>query len=81
MQRQLDTVAEEHFECVDPGRILLHATFYVWKQARQFPLAAWLEAEEILRRARNEFEDEDRIEFVQRIERHQMGELEVAMLQ
>ena len=52
----------------DPGRTLLHASFYLWKQAARFPLAAWVDAQEILRRARNECEDQDRIEFVRRIE-------------
>ena len=52
----------------DPGRILIHATFYVWKKARHYPLPAWLEALEILRRARNDYEDEDCIEFGQRLE-------------
>jgi hypothetical protein len=47
----------------DPGRMLIHATFYVWKKARYYSLPAWLEALEILRRARNDYEDEDRIEF------------------
>ncbi|HET7873855.1 MAG TPA: hypothetical protein VFL42_15170 [Terriglobales bacterium] len=80
MKKHQDTAAQEHVECIDPGRILLHATFYVWKQARKFPLAAWLDAEEILRRARNDFEDEDRIAFVRRIEQYQMGELKAAVL-
>jgi hypothetical protein len=52
----------------DPGRILLHASLYVWNQARQYSLNAWLEAVEILRRARNDYEDEDRIEFGKRLE-------------
>lgn len=52
----------------DPGRILIHATFYVWKMARVYSLKAWVEALEILRRARNDYEDEDRIEFGQLLE-------------
>jgi hypothetical protein len=52
----------------DPGRILIHATFYVWKKARHYSLTAWLEALEILRRARNDYEYEDHIEFVERLE-------------
>lgn len=55
----------------DPGRILIHATFYVWKKARHYSLPAWLEALEILRRAHNDYEDEDRIEFVQLLEEHE----------
>jgi hypothetical protein len=51
----------------DPGRMLVHASIYVWSQARQYPLQAWLEAEEILRHAHNEFENDDRIGFVQRV--------------
>jgi hypothetical protein len=53
---------------IDPGRVLLHASVYVWKHAGQYPLQAWMEATEILSRARCEFEDEDRIAFVNRIE-------------
>jgi hypothetical protein len=52
----------------DPGRILLHASLYIWKEARRYSLNAWLEAVEILRRARNDYDDEDRIEFVNRLE-------------
>ena len=52
----------------DPGRTLLHASYYLWKQAGRFPLTAWVDAQEILRHARNECEDQDRIEFVRRIE-------------
>jgi hypothetical protein len=81
MSRQRDNLEEMHFGCVDPGRVLLHASLYVWQQARQFPLEAWLDAEEILRRARNEFEDEDRIGFVERIEQQRVGELKVVVLQ
>jgi len=43
----------------------------MWKQARQYSLNAWLEAVEILRRARNDYEDEDRIEFAKRLEEAQ----------
>jgi len=52
----------------DPGRILLHASLYIWNKARRYSVNAWLEAIEILRRARNDYEDEDRIEFVKRLE-------------
>jgi hypothetical protein len=51
-----------------PGRTLLHASYYLWKQADRFPLTAWVGAQEILRLARNECEDLDRIGFVRRIE-------------
>jgi hypothetical protein len=81
MSRQRDNVEEMDFGCVDAGRLLLHASFYVWQQARQFPLEAWLDAEEILRRARNEFEDEDRIEFVRRIEQQRVEEFKIVVLQ
>lgn len=62
-----DIREEVLLEC-DPGRTLLHATYYLWKQAGRFPLTAWVDAQEILRHARNECEDQDRIEFVRRIE-------------
>lgn len=58
---------EDLCEC-DPGRTLLHASFYVWKQAGHFLLPAWLDAQEILRQARNEYDDQDRIDFVHRID-------------
>jgi hypothetical protein len=48
----------------DPGRILTHASLYLWKHWRQYPLAAWENAETILRRAHDAVEEEDRIEFV-----------------
>jgi hypothetical protein len=47
---------------------LLHASYYLWKQAGRLPLTAWVDAQEILRHARNECEDLDRIEFVRSIE-------------
>ena len=56
----------------DPGRMLVHASIYVWSQARQYPLNAWLEAEEILRHAHNEFENDDKIGFVQRVAGRQL---------
>jgi hypothetical protein len=55
--------------CEDPGRILNHASLYLWKQWRQYPLAAWENAESILRRAHDAVEEEDRIEFVRSLER------------
>jgi hypothetical protein len=61
-----DIREEVLLEC-DPGRTLLHATYYLWNQAGRFPLTAWVDAQEILRQARNECE-QDRIEFVPRIE-------------
>lgn len=70
MNQNRDNKEEDLLEC-DPGRILLHASFYVWKQATHFPLMAWLDAQEILRQARNEYDDQDRIEFVRRIDRQQ----------
>jgi hypothetical protein len=57
----------------DPGRILLHASLYVWKQARRYSLNAWLEAVEILRRARNDYEDEELIEFGNRLEEAELA--------
>ena len=48
----------------DPGRILAHASVYLWTQWRQYPLPAWEDAESILRRAHDAVEEEDRIEFV-----------------
>jgi hypothetical protein len=54
---------------VDPGRILTHASLYLWKQWRQYPLAAWENAESILRRAHDAVEEEDRIEFVRSLDR------------
>ena len=54
---------------VDPGRILTHASLYLWKQWRQYPLAAWENAERILRRALDAVEEEDRIEFVRSLDR------------
>ena len=67
MGRERDNGRDVLLEC-DPGRILLHASLYVWKQARRYPLTAWLDAQEILRQARNECDDQDSIEFVHRIE-------------
>jgi hypothetical protein len=55
--------------CVDPERILIHASLYLWKQWRQYPLAAWENAESILRRAHDAVEEEDRIEFVRSLDR------------
>jgi hypothetical protein len=52
----------------DPGRILAHASAYLWRQWRQYPLAAWESAENILRRAHDAVEEEDRIEFVRSLD-------------
>jgi len=59
--------AQDNF--VNPGRILTHASLYLWKQWRQYPLAAWENAESILRRAHDAVEEEDRIDFVRSLER------------
>ena len=52
----------------DPGRILMHASLYLWKHWRQYPLAAWENAETILRRAHDDVEAEDRIQFVRNLD-------------
>lgn len=52
----------------DPGRILAHASAYLWKQWRQYPLAAWEDAESILRRASNAVEEEHWAKFVQSLD-------------
>jgi hypothetical protein len=59
--------AQDNF--VNPGRILTHASLYLWKHWRQYPLAAWENAESILRRAHDAVEEEDRIEFVRSLDR------------
>jgi hypothetical protein len=48
----------------DPGRILVHASLYLWKYWRQYSLTAWEEAESILRQAYDAVEAEDRIQFI-----------------
>jgi hypothetical protein len=48
--------------------MLIHASLYLFKQWRQYPLAAWENAENILRRAYNAVEEEDRIEFVRSLD-------------
>ena len=50
--------------CADPGGILAHASAYLWKQWRHYPLAAWEDAESILRRAHNAIEKKDWVKFV-----------------
>jgi hypothetical protein len=67
-QSIIETAMHSVEQIIDPGRVLLHASVYVWTHAGQYPLQAWMEATEILSRARYEFEDEDRIAFVNRIE-------------
>ena len=52
----------------DPGRMLAHASLYLWKHWRQYTLAAWEEAESILRRAYEAVEEADRIEFIRVLE-------------
>jgi hypothetical protein len=44
--------------------MLTHASLYLWKQWRQYPLAAWENAESIIRRAYDDVEEEDRLRFV-----------------
>ena len=58
---------------IDPGRMLLHALVYISKHAIFYPTQAWVDAENILHRARNQFEDDDRIEFVQYIEQQELS--------
>jgi hypothetical protein len=48
----------------DPGRMLAHASLYLWKYWRQYALTAWEDAESILREAYNAVEEEDRTEFI-----------------
>jgi hypothetical protein len=52
----------------DPARILAHASLYLWKHWRQYALAAWEDAECILRQAYDAVEVEDRIEFMRTLE-------------
>jgi len=55
-------------ESNDPGRILAHASLYLWRYWRQYALTAWEDAECILRRAYDAVEEEDRIEFTHALE-------------
>jgi hypothetical protein len=57
---------------IDPGRVLLHALVYISKHATFYPTQAWVDAENILHRARNQFEDDDRIQFVRYIEQQEL---------
>jgi hypothetical protein len=52
----------------DPGRMLTHASLYLWKQWRQYPMGAWENAEGILHRAYDAVEEADRIEFVRSLD-------------
>lgn len=52
----------------DPGRILAHASLYLWKYWRQYALAAWEHAESILRQAYDAVEEEDRIQFIRALD-------------
>jgi len=52
----------------DPGRILAHASLYLWKYWRQYALTAWEEAESILRKAYDAVEEEDRIQFIRALD-------------
>jgi len=52
----------------DPGRILAHASLYLWKYWRQYALAAWEHAESILRQAYEAVEEEDRIQFIRALD-------------
>jgi hypothetical protein len=56
-------------ELANPAKILTHASLYLWRQWRQYPLAAWENAESILRSALNAVEQEDRIEFIRSLDR------------
>ena len=51
---------------------MLHALVYISKHAIFYPTQAWVDAENILHRARNQFEDDDRIEFVRYIEQQEL---------
>jgi hypothetical protein len=57
-----------HESSNDPGRILAHASLYLWKHWRHYALAAWEDAEGILRQAYDAVEIEDRIEFMNTLE-------------
>jgi len=48
--------------------MLTHASLYLWKQWRQYPLAAWENAESIIRRAYDDVEEEDRLRFARSID-------------
>jgi uncharacterized protein (DUF1778 family) len=52
----------------DPGRILAHASLYLWKYWRQYALTAWEDAESILRQAYDAVEEEDRIQFIRALD-------------
>jgi hypothetical protein len=52
----------------NPGRILAHASLYLWKNWRQYALAAWEHAESILRQAYDAVEEEDRIQFIRALD-------------
>ena len=52
----------------DPARMLAHASLYLWKHWRQYALAAWEDAEGILRQAYGAVEVEDRIEFMRTLD-------------
>jgi len=54
--------------CKNPGRILAQASMYLWNQWRQYPLAAWEDAENILRRAYNAVQEEHWAEFEQSLD-------------
>jgi len=45
----------------DPARILTHASLYLWKSWRHYPLTSWEDAESILRQAYDAVEAEDRL--------------------
>jgi len=52
----------------DPARILTHASLYLWKSWRHYPLTSWEDAESILRQAYDAVEAEDRIEFIRALD-------------
>jgi hypothetical protein len=69
----------ESLSITDPGRILRHALVYVARNAARYPIEAWASAENILYRAHTEYEDDDRIEFVRYIEKHEILREELAV--
>jgi hypothetical protein len=58
--------AQPHFK--DPGRMLAHASLYLWRYWRQYALSAWEDAESILRQAYEAVEAEDRVEFIRALD-------------
>jgi hypothetical protein len=52
----------------NPARILSHASLYLWKSWRHYPLTSWEDAESIFRHAYDAVEAEDRIEFIRALD-------------